>query len=39
MAEEKTENDKQYKEYLAATEGIRKELGIQLKEEMYGAAK
>jgi len=33
---EKVENKTQYGEYLKETEGIRKELGLQTKEELYG---
>jgi len=33
---EKVENKGQYAEYLKETEGIRKELGLQTKEELYG---
>ncbi|KAH8921885.1 cytochrome-c oxidase chain VI [Atractiella rhizophila] len=33
---EKVENKGQYEAYLRETEGLRKELGVQTKEEMYG---
>lgn len=34
--EEKTENATQYKQYLDETKPLRDELGILLKEELYG---
>lgn len=37
-AEEKTENAAQYAQYVAETAPLRKELGVLLKEELYGSA-
>ncbi|KAN0065551.1 Cytochrome c oxidase subunit 6 [Thecaphora frezii] len=34
---QKVENEKQYHQYVDALKGVREELGIQLKEELYGA--
>lgn len=34
---QKVENENQYKQYVDALKGVREELGIQLKEEMYSA--
>ncbi len=34
---QKVENQNQYKQYLDALQGVREELGIKLKEEMYSA--
>lgn len=34
---QKVENQSQYKQYLDALQGVREELGIKLKEEMYSA--
>lgn len=34
---QKVENENQYKQYLDALKGVRDELGIQLKEELYSA--
>lgn len=34
---QKVENEGQYKQYVDALKGVREELGIQLKEELYSA--
>jgi cytochrome c oxidase subunit 5a len=35
MAEEKTENDEQYQQYVTETKPLREELGILIREELY----
>lgn len=37
FTEEKTENATQYKQYVDETKALRDELGILLKEELYGS--